>query len=62
MDKRVSDAARARELGPVSLGELIHEYVPFAIDTAVAEEWRAALGANRYERGGVTVTARKPTK
>jgi putative transposase len=53
MDKRVRDAARAQELEPVSLGELIHQHIRFAIETAVDEELRAALGVTPYERSDV---------
>jgi hypothetical protein len=63
MDKRIRDAARAQELEPVSLGELIHQHIRFAIETAVDEELRAALGVTPYERSDVrraTVTASKP--
>src|SRR5437870_4613148 len=38
------------DLERVSLGELIHQYVRGAIETAVHEELRAALGVQPYER------------
>ena len=43
----------AHELAPVSLSELIHQQVRTAIEMAVHEELRAALGASPYERGEV---------
>ena len=43
----------AHELEPVSLSELIHPHVRVAIETAVHEELRAALGATPYERSEV---------
>jgi len=46
----IKEAARAQELEPVSLSELIHQHVRAAIQTAVHEELLAALGATRYER------------
>src|SRR5712664_1796589 len=50
MGKGIKDDARAQELEPVSLGELIHRHVRIAIETAVHEELRAALGTSPYER------------
>jgi transposase-like protein len=50
MDKRIRDAARAQELEPVSLGELIHQHVRVAIETAIHEELEVALGVSAYER------------
>jgi hypothetical protein len=44
MGKGIKEDARAQELEPVSLGELIHRHVRIAIETAVHEELRAALG------------------
>jgi putative transposase len=41
---------RPHEIDRVSLGELIHEHVRFAIEAAVQEELRAALGVPPYER------------
>jgi len=40
------------EARPTALGELIHEHVRGAIETAVAEELARALGAVPYERTG----------
>jgi putative transposase len=53
MGKGISKGARAQELEPVSLSELIHEHVRVAIETAVREELRAALGTTPYERSDV---------
>ncbi len=44
MGKGIKEEARAQELEPVSLSELIHQHVRAAIETAVHEELRAALG------------------
>jgi transposase-like protein len=52
MDKGIKEAARAQELEPVSLSELIHQHVRAAIEAAVHEEFLTALGATRYERNG----------
>src|SRR5438105_10338144 len=48
--KGIKEEARAQELEPVSLSELIHQHVRAAIETAVHEELRAALGTSPYER------------
>jgi putative transposase len=53
MGKGISKPVGAHELEPVSLSELIHQHVRVAIETAVHEELRAALGANPYERRDV---------
>src|ERR1700687_2552467 len=50
MGKGIKEDARAQELEPVSLSELIHQHVRVAIETAVHEELRAALGTSPYER------------
>jgi hypothetical protein len=44
MDKRIRKPAAAHEAERISLGELIHQHVRLAIETAVHEELRAALG------------------
>ena len=44
MGKGIKEEARAQELEPVSLSELIHQHVRVAIETTVHEELRAALG------------------
>jgi transposase-like protein len=53
MDKGISKPVGAQELEPVSLSALIHRYVRIAIETAVHEELRAALGTSPYERSDV---------
>src|SRR5882724_5092127 len=53
MGKGIKEEARAQELEPVSLSELIHQHVRAAIETAVHEELRAALGTIPYERSDV---------
>src|SRR3989442_1967309 len=53
MGKGIREDARAHELEPVSLSALIHQHVRIAIETAVREELRAALGASPYERSEV---------
>ena len=50
MGKGIRKPAGAHELEPGSLGELIHQHVRVAIETAVHEELLAALGAPPYER------------
>ncbi len=50
MDQGSRKKPGAHEEQPVSLGELIHERVRGAIETAVEEELAAALGAAVYER------------
>jgi hypothetical protein len=51
--KEISKPVGAHELEPVSLSELIHQHVRAAIETAVQEELRAALGTSPYERSEV---------
>src|SRR5215470_7496400 len=53
MGKSIKEDARAQELEPVSLSELIHQHVRSAIETAVHEELRAALATAPYERSEV---------
>src|SRR5882762_2365441 len=53
MGKGIKQEARAQELEPVSLSELIHQHVRVAIETAVHEGLRAALGTSPYERSEV---------
>src|SRR5262245_10538800 len=62
MGKRLREAARAQELEPVSLGELIHQHVRMAIEMAVHEELRTALGTIPYERTEVRRGYRNGTK
>jgi putative transposase len=53
MDKRIRKPAAAHEPQRISLSELIHQHVQFAIETAVPEELRLALGTSPYERSDV---------
>jgi transposase-like protein len=53
MGKGISKPVGAHERQPVSLSELIHQHVRIAIETAVQEELRAALGTSPYERSEV---------
>src|SRR5262245_30497163 len=53
MGKGIKEEARAQELEPVSLSELIHQHVRAAIETPVHEELRAALRTSPYERRDV---------
>ena len=53
MGKGVKEDARAQGLAPASLSALIHQHVRIAIETAVHEELRAALGTSPYERNDV---------
>jgi putative transposase len=53
MGKGIKEEARAQELEPVSLSELIHQHVRAAIETAVHEELRAALRTSPDERRDV---------
>jgi transposase-like protein len=62
MGKSIRQAARADELEPLSLGELIHQCVRVAIETAVHEELRLALGTAHYERSDVRRGYRNGTK
>jgi transposase-like protein len=62
MGKGIRKPAGAHEVKRVSLGELIHQHVRVAIETAVQEELRAALGATPYERSEVRRGYRNGTK
>src|SRR5713101_8290252 len=62
MGKGIKEEARAQELEPGSLSELIHQHVRAAIETAVHEELRAALGTSPYERSDVRQGYRNGTK
>src|SRR5262249_49454829 len=53
MGKGIKEDARTQVLEPVSLGELIHRHIRIAIERAVHEELRAALGTGPYERRDV---------
>jgi putative transposase len=50
MGKGIKEPAGVHALEPASLGELIHHHVRAAIELAVQEELRAALGTASYER------------
>ena len=50
MGKGIRKPAATPDIEQVSLGELIHEHVRVAIETAVHEELHVALGARSYER------------
>jgi transposase-like protein len=52
MGEGIRKSERVQEVRPAALGELIHEHVRRAIETAVAEELARALGAAPYERIG----------
>jgi transposase-like protein len=62
MDQRIRKPAAAHDPERTSLGELIHQHVRLAIDTAVHEELRAALGATPYERSDIRRGYRNGTK
>jgi transposase-like protein len=52
MAERIRKVEEVHEVTSTSLGELIHEHVRRAIETAVQEELAAALAAAPYERNG----------
>jgi putative transposase len=62
MGKGISKSVGADELELISLGELIHRHVRVAIEAAVHEELRAALGTSPYERSEVRRGYRNGTK
>lgn len=62
MAELIKNAGAVHEQRPVALGELIHQYVRDAIESAVHEELAAALGAARYERNGARLGYRNGTK
>src|SRR3989442_783574 len=62
MGKGIKEPAGALRGESVSLSELIHQYVRAAIETAVREELRAALGTTPYERSEVRRGYRNGTK
>jgi transposase-like protein len=62
MGKGIREAARAQDLEPLSLSELIHHEIRVAIETAVHEELRAALRTTPYERAEVRRGYRNGTK
>lgn len=62
MGKGIRKPVAPHEVERVSLGELIHQHVRVAIETAVHEELRATLGVQRYERDEVRRGYRNGTK
>jgi transposase-like protein len=50
MDKGIRKPTATPDIGRISLGELIHQHVRVAIETAVYEELHGALGVRSYER------------
>lgn len=62
MGKGIRKPAGAHEVKRVSLGELIHQHVRVAIETAVQEELLATLGATPYERSEIRRGYRNGTK
>jgi len=62
MGQSIRKASRPQERAPIALGQLIHEHVRVAIETAVREELWAALGATPYERSTVRQGYRNGTK
>ena len=62
MGKSIREAARTQELELLSLSELIHREIRVAIEAAVKEELRAALGTTPYERSVVRRGYRNGTK
>ncbi len=62
MGNSTREAARAQGLEPISLSELIYQHVRVAIETAVHEELRAALGTSPWERSHVRRGYRNGTK
>jgi putative transposase len=62
MGKSIREAPQALELEPVSLSELIHREIRVAIETAVHEGLRAALGTTPYERSQLRRGYRNGTK
>jgi putative transposase len=62
MGKGIEEPAGALRGEPFSLSELIHQYVRVAIETAVREELRAALGTTHYERSEIRRGYRNGTK
>jgi putative transposase len=62
MDERIRKPAAAQERAGIALGELIHQHVRLAIETAVHEELRTVLGAQPYERSSNRRGYRNGTK
>src|SRR5207245_7324179 len=62
MGRSITQLAGVPEVASVSLGELIHQHVRIAIETAAHEELRAALRARSYERSDERRGHRNGTK
>jgi hypothetical protein len=62
MAEGIKEFAGTLRAEPVSLSELIHQYVRVAIETAVREELRAVLGTTPYERSEFRRGYRNGTK
>jgi len=62
MANGIRKSAVAPDIARVSLGELIHQHVRIAIETAVREELHAALGTTPYERSDGRLGYRNGTK
>jgi transposase-like protein len=62
MDKGIRQSATPHDVERISLGELIHQHVRVAIETAVREELHAALNAERYQRADTRRGYRNGTK
>src|SRR5438046_9619251 len=62
MGRSIRKRAGVPEVASVSLGEFIHQHVRIAIETAVHEELRAALGARSDERSDERRRYRNGTK
>src|SRR5260370_41281415 len=62
MGKGIREPGASHESARTALGELIHQHVRLAIETAVRGELRAALGARSYERSEVRRGNRNGTK
>jgi transposase-like protein len=62
MDEVIRKPAAAQEPEGISLAELIHQHVRLAIETAVHEELRVALGVRSYERSDSRRGYRNGTK
>src|SRR5262245_30123258 len=62
MGHSTREAARPQELEPAFLSELIHQHVRLAIETAVHEELRVALGTSPWERSQARRGYRNGTK
>jgi transposase-like protein len=62
MGNSTKEATRTQELEPASLGELIHQHVRVAIETAVHEELHVTLGVSPWQRSELRCGYRNGTK